>query len=520
MLGSHLFEAADHVSHVVFRHPAQSLCHEGFTLARPASYALIELQKGYVMQSRRDFLRNAAIGLTALAMSGPARVLTGGTRQKPNVLFILVDDMGYADPSCYGNTKIKTPNIDRLADEGIRFQQFYVNSPLCSPTRVAFTTGQYPGRWRINSYLCNRQSNRNRKMADFLDPKAPSLARQLKTAGYVSAHFGKWHMGGGRDVDDAPHPQAYGFGESSVTFEGLGERLLIRNDHLSRLSAQLGQGGVTWVEKREITGIRVDQTLDFIRRHTDKPFYIHLWLNDVHDPFIPTPEQVNEFRNVTDNPYEQQFFAVLDEMDRQIGRLLKGLSEMEMDEKTLIIFTSDNGPTDWPHYYRKGHLPPGDVGPLRGRKWSLYEGGIRMPFIARWKGAIPAGRVDHTTVASGIDLFPTLCKLAGAPLPTHTHLDGIDIAGALFGTPIVRETPLFWYYPNTPRPGKDEHVSPMLAIRHGNWKLLCNPDRGDLQLYNLAEDIAETTNLAEDNPAIASSLKSEVLAWYRSLPTV
>ena len=393
---------------------------------------------------RRDFMKRAAFGLAAATLPGISGALAEIPAQHPNILFIFIDDMGYADLSCYGNTKVKTPHIDRLAAEGIRFTQFYVNSPLCSPSRVAMTTGQYPARWRINSYLDNRRSNRNRKMADYLDPRAPSLARQLKAAGYATAHFGKWHMGGGRDVDNAPHPEAYGFDESSVAFEGLGDRLLIKNDGLSRQSAALGQGQITWVDKHEITGIRVDQTLDFIKRCTDKPFYINFWLNDVHDPFIPTPAQLERFKGVTDNPYEQKFFAVLDEMDRQIGRLMQGLSQMGLNEKTLVIFASDNGPTDWPHYYREGHLPPGDSGPFRGRKWSLYEGGIRIPFIVRWQGVVPAGKVDRTTVASGVDLFPTVCRLVGAPLPPHAQPDGRDIGPALLGKPIVRKNPLFW----------------------------------------------------------------------------
>ena len=469
---------------------------------------------------RRDFLKRAAVGLTAATLTGISHaVMVDPPARKPNILFIFIDDMGYADLSCYGNSKIKTPHIDRLADEGTRFTQFYVNSPLCSPARVAMTTGQYPARWRINSFLANRQSNQNRNMADYLDPRAPSLARQLNTAGYVTAQFGKWHMGGGRDVDDAPHPQAYGFDESSVTFEGLGDRLLIKNDGLSRQSAALGQGQITWVEKHEITGIRVDQTLDFIQRHKEKPFYVNFWLNDVHDPFIPAPDQLEKFKDVTDNPYEQQFFAVLDEMDRQIGRLLQGLSRMGLNERTLVIFASDNGPTDWPHYYREGHLPPGEVGPFRGRKWSLYEGGIRVPFIVRWTGTIPAGAVDETTVASGVDLFPTLCRLTGADLPAYAQLDGRDIRPALFGNPLVRKNPLFWYYPNNPKPGKADYVSPMLAVRDSNWKLLCNPDGSDLQLYNLAEDIGEKSNVAEKNPEIVSLLKPKLLAWFEKMPT-
>ena len=354
-------------------------------------------------------------------------------------------------------------------------------------------------------------------MADFLAPQAPSLARQLKKAGYQTAHFGKWHMGGGRDVEDAPHPGAFGFDESSVAFEGLGDRLLIHNDGLSQQSAKLEQGRITWVDKHQITRIRVDQTLEFIRRHKAGPFYVNLWFSDVHDPHHPAPAQLEKFRHLSENPYVQKFYAVLDEMDRQIGRLLDGLTEMGLDENTLVILTSDNGPTDWPFYYAEGFYPPGSVGPLKGRKWCLYEGGIRMPFMLRWTGTIPAGKVNSGTVACGVDLFPSLCKLAGADVPAETELDGEDLSEAFMGRDIERERPIFWYYPNQPKPGKREHVSPMLAVREGRWKLLIDPDGDGAQLYDLDEDLAEQNNSAPQQPQITRRLRQKIREWAKSV---
>lgn len=467
--------------------------------------------------NRRNFLKSTGLGFVALSSLRVCDLLSIGEKNRPNVLFIFVDDMGYADPSCYGNTKIQTPNIDRLARQGIQFTQFYANSPVCSPSRVAVTTGQYPARWKIYSYLDSRSANRRRNMADFLSPLAPSLARQLKTAGYAAAHFGKWHMGGGRDVDDAPHPQAFGFDESSVTFEGLGDRLLINNDNLSKQSARLQQGQITWVEKHQISKIRVDQTLDFIRRQQDRPFYVNLWFNDVHDPHMPEPGQIENYKDISNNPYEQKFYAVLAEMDRQIGRVLDGLAEMGLEEKTLVVLTSDNGPTDWPYYYKEGFLPPGSVGPFKGRKWSLYEGGIRMPFVVRWTGTIPAGKVDSSTVACGIDLLPTLCKLAGAALPEEAVQDGQDISSSFLGTPVERKHPIFWYYPNQPKPGKSEHISPTLAVRNGRWKLLADLDGSKMQLYDLAEDLGEKTNLLSEHPETAQGLWNQVSSWAESM---
>ncbi|MEJ5260509.1 MAG: sulfatase-like hydrolase/transferase [Anaerohalosphaeraceae bacterium] len=473
--------------------------------------------------TRRDFLGSLGAGLFVPTFGGCLAGESGksGTTAKPlrpNILMILVDDMGYADPSCYGGSlTIPTPNIDRLAQEGIRFTQFYVNSPVCSPSRVALMTGQYPARWRIFTYLDRRELNRQRRMADFLDPSAPFLTRQFKAAGYAAAHFGKWHMGGGRDVGDAPLPQEYGFDESSVAFEGLGDRLLIRGDGLSNQSARLGRGQITWVEKHQITQIRVDQALDFIRRHKDKPFYVNVWFNDVHDPHLPVPEQLEKFRPYSDNPYVQRFYAVLEEMDRQIGRLSDGLSEMGLEEKTLVILTSDNGPTDWASYYKEGWLPPGSVGDFKGRKWSLYEGGIRMPFIVRWKGTIPAGKVNQSTLVCGADLFPSLCTMAGISLPSGVQLDGEDMSAAFLGAEIERKEPIFWYYPNDPKPGNPKNVSPVLAVREGQWKLLAGLKGQNRQLYNLANDPNEQENLAQQNPQTAQRLWERLRAWADSI---
>lgn len=203
-------------------------------------------------------------------------------------------------------------------------------------------------------------------------------------------------MGGGRDVDDAPLPQAYGFEESLVAFEGLGDRLLTNPKNSS---VKLGHGNIQFCKRWEKTEKYTDRTIDFIRRHKDQPFYVRLFPNDVHDPHVPWPGAENKWKAVTDNPWEQQFFAVLEEMDKQFGRVIDEIDRLGLAEDTLIIFTSDNGPTDWPKYYRtKGITPPGFTGPFFGRKWSLFEGEIRMPFIARWKSKIPKGLTDETSV--------------------------------------------------------------------------------------------------------------------------
>ncbi|MBN2128112.1 MAG: sulfatase-like hydrolase/transferase [Sedimentisphaerales bacterium] len=469
---------------------------------------------------RRDFLRRAAGGVLGLAALPRWQPASAAARGRANILFIFIDDMGYADPSCFGNPKVKTPHMDRLAQEGMRLTNFYVNSPICSPSRVAVMTGTYPARWKIHSYLEARAANRRRRMADWLDPQAPTTARILKQAGYATAHFGKWHVGGGRDVGDAPLPQAYGFDESLVCFEGLGDRVLFENDGLSRQSAALGRGDIRFIPKHESTAAYVDRAIAFMEKHRQGPFYIELFPNDVHDPHLPAPEAVAKWKAVTDNPFEQKFFAVLEEVDRQIGRVAEAVDALGLSERTLIVLTSDNGPTDWASYYRQGWNPPGFTGPFYGRKWCLYEGGIRMPFIARWKGTIPAGQTNDASVMCGIDLSPTFCHVAGVTVPDAVHHDGQDMYEALLGKPARRSAPIFWQYGKpyaTLMPGNPDFVSPSLAVRDGDWKLLIDPDGSNGHLYDLGNDPGEKANLLTQHSDKARELWQKLRQWADSV---
>ena len=446
------------------------------------------------------------VGLSAgfLAVRQPVRPDTQPSRP-PNIVILYMDDMGYADPSCFGNRDMKTPNIDRLANEGMRFTQYYSNSPICSPSRVALITGQYPQRYRVHSHFDSREKNRQRDMVDYLDPQAPTLARAMQKAGYQTAHFGKWHMGGGRDVQDAPKPQAYGFDESFVdNFEGMGP-----GEHHEKMP------------KSHSSDVYVDKAIDFLMQHRDQPFYLNLCPNDVHDPFKPKKELQNKYARFAANPYQRDFYAVLDNLDQQLGRFMQKLTELGLDENTIIIFTSDNGPTDWPHYYREGYAPPGSTGPFFGRKWSLYEGGIREPFIIRWKGVVPAGRTNATTVLAAMDLYPSLCKLAGVNVNAANPLDGRDMSEAFRNRPQARPTPIFCDYRRnevTLKPGNPKFTSPNLAMRHGNWKLLIYADSTNAQLYDLQKDSGEQHNMADQHPAIAKRMASQLLSWRKSLP--
>jgi arylsulfatase A-like enzyme len=428
---------------------------------------------------------------------------------RPNIIFILTDDFGWGDLGSYGGQFVPTPNLDRMAREGIRFTQFYVASPICSPSRTGATTGMCPARWRITSYLQTRKGNAECGQADFLDAKAPTAARLLQSAGYATAHFGKWHMGGGRDVTNAPHIKAYGFDEWASTWES-------PDPHPDITATNWIWSPQDKVKRWDRTAFFVDQTLDFLRRHPGQPCYINLWPDDTHTPFVPSPE-LKQKHNAADNPNgERNFKGVLEEYDRQMGRLLDGLKQLRSATNTLVVFTGDNGPL--PTYEQRR------TAGLRGSKLSLYEGGIREPLLVWWPGRAPAGRVNDRTVFSTLDLLPTFCGIGGAKLPPEvaSQLDGEDLSAALTGGLPARQRPLFWEYGRNPNsfayPKEAYHRSPNLAVRDGNWKLLVNADGTGAQLYDLTADPKETTDLAAQQPEITRRLSGQVLNWRKALP--
>lgn len=450
-------------------------------------------------------------------------------KQKPNVAIIFIDDMGFGDLSCYGDSLVKTPHIDALAEKGIRFTNFYVNSPICSPSRVALNTGTYPMRHKIHSYIASSKQNSDRSMANYLNPNVPFLARTLKANNYKTGHFGKWHMGGGRDLGNVPLPSEYGFDKSLVSFEGIGDRVLFPDDDLCVQSSKLGRGEIIWSPKHLSTSIYVDSALAFIQNCNENAFYINLCPNDVHDPHLPESVKTEKWKSVSNNPWEHKFFAILEELDKQIGRFINELDKMGKLENTIILFASDNGPTDWPHYYNSSNYPenyegklyaPGFTGGLSGRKWSLYEGGIREPFIVYWKGHTPEGMTDDETIVAAMDVFPSICSLLG--ITTPDNLDGTDKSRAFMGTEIEDVPAIMWEYASNPGgsilPGDKNNISPNLAIRDNDWKLLINTDGSNGQLYNLKLDMEEKTNLIDKEKEIARKLHDKVFVWRKSMP--
>jgi arylsulfatase A-like enzyme len=246
---------------------------------------------------------------------------------------------------------------------------------------------------------------------------------------------------------------------------------------------------------------------------------VDVFPNDVHDAHVPSEAQLAKWRGSSDNPYEEKFFAVLAAMDEQIGRLLKAIDDNGLAENTIVILTSDNGPTDWPHYYKEGVNPPGFTGPFFGRKWCLYEGGIRMPFIIRWPGKVPAGKTNDSTVVAAIDILPSLAGLLGLELPEKVQVDGENMAPALLGREQQRDDPLFWEYGvyGSIEPGKPEHVSPQLAMRDGKWKLLMNPDHSDVKLFDLITDPGESENMAGKDPETTEVMQRQLATWWKEM---
>jgi arylsulfatase A-like enzyme len=424
----------------------------------------------------------------------------------PNIIFILTDDMGFSDIACFGGQFVPTPNIDRLAKSGRKFTQYYSAAPICSPSRAGLITGMYPGRWNFSTYLDNKKHNANAQQADFLDTTAPSIARFFQQAGYATAHFGKWHLGGGRDVKNAPGFEHYGYDAHNSTYESPDPDPLITATNW------------IWSDKDSIkrwdrTQYFVDKTLDFLSKHKGQPCFINLWPDDVHTPWVPRKDAARNGQYPSNPEEEAAFKLVLKEYDVQMGRLFEGLKQLGIDKNTIVIFTSDNGPL--PSF--KGSRSGG----LRGSKLSLYEGGTRMPFIISWPGHIPAGTIDESSVISGVDMLPTLAKLGQVPLPKNYRGDGVDKSNVLLGKPAVRQQDLFWEYGRNniafryPE-GKDK--SPNLAVRSGDWKLIMNNDGTDIQLFNIKKDKYETTNVADREPARVATLKSKLLSWWDALP--
>lgn len=440
---------------------------------------------------------------------------TDAKQERPNILIILTDDMGFGDVTCDGpGVGVQTRNIDRLASQGTRFTKYYAPAPICSPSRAGLLSGQFPSRVRLNSYLQERKGNIQCEQDDWLNTEVPTLPRVLKAAGYATGHIGKWHLGGGRDVTTAPKFAAYGYDEGYGSWESPEPDPVIGKfppweDHDKEAGTLPRHQRTQWM---------VDKTLDFMKRHNSGPWFITLWPDDVHTPHRPSPEMAAKYGGNTDGKKtpKKNFQGVLEEYDKQIGRLLYSMSSMGLDEKTIVIFTGDNGP--------EPPLGTERTAGLRGMKMSLYEGGIREPFIVRWPGHVHVGGVNESSVVSGVDMFPTLCKMAGVQVAPEIAkvFDGEDMSGALLGDNSVRKRPLLWEYGRKSNAYKYPRLpgdrSPQVGIRSGDTKVLVNADGSGREIYDIRTNEHESTGTLVRANAETDALTSKALEWRRSLP--
>lgn len=419
------------------------------------------------------------------------------------ILFLYADDLGWGDIKSNGSPYGVAFQIDRLAQEGTTFTQFYVPASVCSPSRVGVMTGRFPGELGVHTVFSGVKRNAERGVPDFLDPSMPMLPRLLKENGYRTAHFGKWHLGTSQGYR-APLPDEYGIEQHRVT-AGRGDTWEKEGDESFQARS---------------SDLIVAETIRFLEQHRDEPCFVNLWFLMTHATLHPTEKQLEDFssRSPKGVPYPGAtaiYLASLRSLDVAVGKLLTWLDEEGMAEDTLVVFASDNGPEDIT-VRNASHSGVGQTGPFRGRKRSIYEGGIRTPLLARWPGKIPAGRVSDAVIG-GVDLLPTICSIADAPLPEDAEFDGEDRSSVFFGGDDKRNKPLFWEW-RYRIIGHSLHQSPTLAIRKGPWKLLMNPDGSRKELYNIPEDSMEMQNLFDQKPEIARELEAELSEWKAGLP--
>lgn len=480
-----------------------------------------------------------------------AAVLTAGlpaigaiSADRPNIVFILADDLGWRDVGCFGSTFHETPNIDRLATRGLKLTQAYAASPLCSPTRSSILTGQYPARIGITAPVCHvQQVQLERRLvagrqptvkvlnADSLTrfkPEYFTLAEALKEAGYATAHFGKWHLGHNLKPDDHYEPKEQGFDSDfphtpAAAGPGGGYLAPWRFIKNPPLEAKPGEH----IEDRMSA-----EAAKFIRAHKDQPFFVNYWAYSVHSPWNARRDCIEHFKTKADeqNPQHNPLYAAMvKSLDDGVGRLLAAVDEAGLAERTIIVFFSDNGgwafppKTTDPEGFEK--IPATSNLPLRSGKASLYEGGTREPCIVLWPGKAKPGATSDALFQS-VDWYPTLLAMCGLQPRAGLKLDGFDQSGMLQGQPSPRDR-VFCHFPHgsANQAAQIPGFLPGTYVRRGDWKLIRffadNDDGSDrLELFNLKDDIGETKNLAADQPELARELNELISGFLRDTEAV
>jgi arylsulfatase A-like enzyme len=429
----------------------------------------------------------------------------------PNIVFVLVDDLGWHDVGCCGNSFVETPNLDRLAREGMRFSHAYQQT-VCSPSRIALLTGMHPVRVGITDYLGPQAGEK------FLDPKIVTINERLKEAGYVSGLIGKWHLTGNYEAAKGS-PDKHGWDEviaSETSYIGGGDYFYPYN-HIAGLSARLGENEYL-VDRLNL------EACDFITRHKDQPFYLYLSHYAVHTTLGPKPDLLEKYRKkLAAMPPDEAakigtrpaLAAMMQSMDEGMGQIRDTLAKLGLEKNTLFIFTGDNG-GEAVRRTKDGGLAPSvtSVAPLRGGKSHLYEGGLRVPLIVSWPGVTPSGSLCDVPV-NGLDWYPTLLSVAGLQPRGPQPMDGAGIVGLLHNPHETRNGPMFWHYP-LEKPHFLGGVSAG-AMRDGDWKLIEFFDTAKFELYDLAKDEGEQHDLSTENPAKLEEMQRKLMAWQHEI---
>ncbi len=446
--------------------------------------------------------------ILALAAMGLVTIARAEEAQRPNIVFILADDLGYTDLACYGSKFYETPHLDRMAAEGVRFTDGYTCGANCQPTRAALLSGQYGPRTGVYTVgNVDRFNWRTRPLRPVdnvteLPLELVTIADALKQAGYATGMFGKWHLGN----DAAHHPSQRGFDEA---IESSGVHFNFKTDPPQQVP-----------EGEYLADFLTDKAVDFIKRHKAEPFFLYLPHYGVHGPHQAKPELIEHFQGKppVGKHRDPTYAAMIASVDQSVGRVLTALEELGLSENTLVIFSSDNGGVGG--YKSVGLDKNGitDNAPLKGGKGTFYEGGVRVPYVFRWPGVIESGQTNPTPIIS-VDLFPTLLDVAGADPPATATLDGVSYLPLLKGEQesLARDA-LFWHFPGYLGQGADAwRTKPVSVVRAGDWKLRENLEDGSLELYNLKQDVGEQQNLAADDPDKVKQLQAMLLAWRKDV---
>lgn len=450
--------------------------------------------------TRRDFLKTIGMGVAVLAVP---RVLSADKTPsiKPNIVFIIADDLGYGDLGCYGQAKSKTPNIDRLATEGILFTQAYAGSTVCAPSRCSLMTGMHNGHNRIRDNLPHNI---------WLRPDDVTVAEVLKQAGYKTGGIGKWALGNPGSWG-IPNYQGFDYWYGHINQDQahfyypdylwendkvvLLQKVVIENE-VGKLKGNRGGKNAYYTHD-----LFTEKAVSFIEKHAEHPFFLYLAYTIPHFSDYPK-DSPEHFIVPSDEPYTDKdwpqiaknYAAMITRMDGDVGRIMKLLKQLGIDQNTIVFFTSDNGP------YQGSQIPVeffDSNGIFRGGKRDLYEGGIRVPMIVRWPGKVPAGRVSDQVWAFW-DFLPTAAELAGLPAPKD--IDGISMLPVLLSKRQKSHEYLYWDYGHVRKTYKQ-------AVRMGNWKGVRNGLRAPTELYNLRDDPGETRNVASQHPQVVSQIE-------------